>query len=166
MHTAAVCYEEPKPSPIVIPFGVGHHSFTARGGVRRHQRADGVAGKVKQKVCTAFLSWRPHLLRTGYGRLKVVSQVSLNICFVHAPAAPDGLLPAVEYRFKLRGVLQDQLMDGRMIHWDLSLLHHLLKLRVTQWLCHVPSYARQEDVLLEVDPFEANHPLPLRVRHG
>jgi hypothetical protein len=61
MPTAAICCEEPKLSPIVIPFGVGDHSFMARGGVARHQRADGVARNMKQKVCTAFLSWRPHL---------------------------------------------------------------------------------------------------------
>jgi hypothetical protein len=29
----------------------------------RRRRADGVARKVKQKVCTAFLPWRPPLLR-------------------------------------------------------------------------------------------------------
>ena len=44
-----------KLSPIVIPFGVGHHPFMARG-VTRYRCTDGVARKVKLKVCTAFLS--------------------------------------------------------------------------------------------------------------
>jgi hypothetical protein len=56
MSTAAVYCEETKPLPIVIPFGVGHHSFMARGGVPRHHLADGIARKMKQEVCTVFSS--------------------------------------------------------------------------------------------------------------
>jgi hypothetical protein len=62
-------------SPIIILLGLGCHFLTAGGQVARHRRVDGVARKVRQQVCTAFLSWRPPLLRAGYGWLKVVSQV-------------------------------------------------------------------------------------------
>jgi hypothetical protein len=68
MRTVAVCCEEPKPSPITIPFGVGRHCRKA-SGEEHHRRASGVARNVKQKVCTAFCPWRPALLRAGYGRL-------------------------------------------------------------------------------------------------
>jgi len=71
MRTAAVCCEEPQSSPIVIPFGIGHHWLVARGRVARHRRADAVPRKVQQKVCIVFWAWRPPLLRAGYGRLNL-----------------------------------------------------------------------------------------------
>ena len=93
----------------------------------RHRRASGVAGEVKQKVCTAFLPRRPPLLRAGHGRLKVVSQVS--VCRRFGVSHPY-----------LGGIKRPASKT-------------------------VQPHARLEDVLLEVDPFEANHPLPLRGRH-
>jgi hypothetical protein len=71
MRTAAVCGEELKPSL---------SSFRSLSTTTGSEPADKVAGKVKYKGCTAFLSCRPLLLllRAWHGRLQ--PEAFLQLC--------------------------------------------------------------------------------------
>jgi hypothetical protein len=44
-----------------------------------------------------------------------------------------------------------------MVDFYTSLFHHLFELAITDWICHVPSYAPENNLSLEMAALEVNH---------
>jgi hypothetical protein len=83
-----------------------------------------------------------------------------EIGLVQPPTKPDRPLAAVKRRFQLETIFHDLAIDCRMVDKHATFLHQLFDMTIAQRIHHVPPDAREDDLPLEMGPFEAHlHPL-------
>ena len=95
----------------------------------REEEIDGLAGLIDGAVAIGPLAFHP------------------DIGLVQAPAAPHRPLAAMKGFLQPRAVGDDPAVDGGVIDGNPTFLHQFFNVTRTRWICHVPSDAREDNIL-------------------
>ena len=87
------------------------------------------------------------------------SALDLDVRLVHPPAAPHRAFAAMEGLFEPWGILQDPVVDRRVVDRDPTLLHQLFQLAIAQGIGQGLPHADQDDLLHKMGALEADHGL-------
>jgi hypothetical protein len=90
-----------------------------------------------------------------YGAIEVHPHLlHFHIRFINAPRVARSFEVRAASSFQFRCVLLNPAVDRRMIDVQATLPHHFLEVSITQRIAQIPPYAQENDVCLEMTPFE------------
>jgi hypothetical protein len=80
-----------------------------------------------------------------------------DIGLIKPPAIPGPLFAFAKGLLDSRRIMNDPALNGTVINGLASLLHQFLKISVAERIGHVPAHALQNDILLVMAAFKADH---------